>query len=61
MSLTVMVVDGKRFLINEETKASDKVCKDILEQYPSDVIVEFEVPTLADVIPKSLRDIVNDK
>lgn len=59
MSLTVMVINGKRFLINEQSKASDKVCEDILEHYPSDAIVEFDSVRLADVKPKSLKELTN--
>lgn len=37
-----MVVNNTRYLINEESKGADKMCKKILEQYPKDAVVEFD-------------------
>lgn len=60
MSLTVLVVNGKRYLINEESKASDKVCEEIIEHHGSDAIVEFDKVELTDVKPKSLKELINE-
>ena len=48
--MIVMVVNGTRYLINEQSKASDKFCEQILEAYPSDAIVEFDKVKMSDVI-----------
>ena len=49
-NLTVMTVNGDRYLLNTESKASDRVAEDILKQYPSDACVDFTNPTIKDVL-----------
>ena len=44
MSLIVLVVNEDRYLINEESKASDKQCEQILSTYPNDAVVSFDRP-----------------
>ena len=60
MSLTVLVVNGNRHLINEDSKASDATCQTIIEGYGADAIVEFDEVKLADVKPKSLKELINE-
>ena len=60
MSLTVLVVNGNRHLINEDSKASDDTCQTIIEGYGADAIVEFDEVKLADVKPKSLKELINE-
>lgn len=60
MGLIIMVVNEKRILINEDSKVCDKVCEEILEHYPSDAIVEFDVVKLADVKPKTLTELLTN-
>jgi hypothetical protein len=55
MSLEVIIVGGNRFLINTESKGVDNTCEEILKHYPSDAVVEFATPTLADVKLKTLK------
>ena len=51
--MEVMVVNGKRYLINTDLDdhVLDGVCGDILKWYPLDANVEFEAPKMADLIP----------
>ena len=58
MTLTVMVVNGNRFLINEQSSVCDKTCETILSEYGKDAIVEFDEVRLADVERKTLKDII---
>lgn len=37
-----MIVNGNRYLINDQSKVCDEVCAKILETYPSDAIVDFD-------------------
>ncbi len=39
--MTVMVVNGNRYLINDQSKGCDGVCEAILKTYPSDAQIEF--------------------
>ena len=50
--MEVMVVNGKRYLINTDLAdhVLDGVCRDILKWYPSDANVEFD-----DVKPSDIR------
>ena len=48
--LTVMIVNGDRYLLNTESKAADRVAEDILKQYPQDACVDFTNPTIEDVL-----------
>lgn len=58
--MTVLVVNNKRHLINEQSKASDKVCEDIINSYPKDAIVEFDDVKLSDVKPKTLKQLQDE-
>ena len=60
MSLTVLVVDGKRFLINTESKASEKHCEEIIKSFPSDAVVEFDEVKKSDVMPKTLNELIQN-
>ena len=46
-------MNGDRILINTDLDQHvlDSVCEGILEGYPSDAIIEFEAPTMADLMP----------
>ena len=37
--LTLMIVNGDRYLLNTASKAVDRVAEDILKQYPQDACV----------------------
>ena len=49
--LTVMVVNGERYLLNEDSAAIDKDAQDILDAYPVDADVYFTEVTDADINP----------
>jgi hypothetical protein len=40
--MIVMVVNGNRYLINDQSKGCDEVCEAILKTYPSDAQIEFD-------------------
>jgi len=42
MGLTVLVVEGNRYLINPESKAADKECEKIISSYPPTATVSFD-------------------
>tara|TARA_R110002050_G_scaffold3197_1_gene16611 strand:- start:1537 stop:1722 length:186 start_codon:yes stop_codon:yes gene_type:complete len=48
--LITMKVQNKRFLINEDSPAADENIKRILSDFPKDALIEFEKPSLEDVI-----------
>lgn len=39
--MIVMVVNGNRYLVNDQSKGCDEVCEAILKTYPSDAQIEF--------------------
>ena len=45
-----MIINGERYLINEDSKASDKFCEQLINSYPSDALVEFDEVKKSDVI-----------
>jgi hypothetical protein len=60
-TMTTMIVNGKRYLLNTEMcdKAQDETAQRILGAYPKDAVVEFEAPTLQDVAPRTLGQLIN--
>jgi uncharacterized Fe-S center protein len=40
--MTVMVVNGNRYLVNDQSKGCDEACETILKTYPSDAQIEFD-------------------
>lgn len=40
--MIVMVVNGNRYLVNDQSKGCDEVCETILKTYPSDAQIEFD-------------------
>lgn len=50
-SLTVMVVNGTRYLLNEDASCIDQSAKIILDTYPHDAKVHFESPKHEDLFP----------
>jgi len=40
--MIVLVINKKRFLINDKSKAADKVCNDIIKNYPPDATIYFD-------------------
>jgi|DEB0MinimDraft_12_1074336.scaffolds.fasta_scaffold02532_16 hypothetical protein len=58
--MIVLVVNEDRYLINEHSKASDNICKVIINDYPSDAVVDFDEVRLSDVKPKSLNELLNN-
>lgn len=56
-----MVVNGTRYLLNEDSAAVDKCAKDILDAYPADADVYFTNVTDEDINPhKKIREQWND-
>lgn len=49
-NLTVMIVEGDRYLINTESPAVDSSVEDILTKYPKDACIDFTNPTIEDVL-----------
>ena len=52
--MIVLVINKKRFLINDESKAADKRCEDIIKNYPADATVYFDTVKKIDVQPNKL-------
>ena len=50
-NLITMVVNGKRYLLNEDASCIDQSAKLILDTYPRDAEVYFESPTDTDINP----------
>jgi len=48
--LTLMIVNGDRYLLNTASKVADRVAEDILKKYPSDACVDFTNPLIEDVL-----------
>lgn len=48
MGLTVMVVNGTRYLLNEDAASIDQAAKIILDTYPADAEVYFTHPIPSD-------------
>ena len=40
--MTVLVINNNRYLINEKSKAADKVCENLINSYPLDTEVSFD-------------------
>lgn len=57
--LQILIANNNRYLIETESKAVDKTCEEILKHHPTDTIVEFVEPTLEDVKPKKLKELIN--
>ena len=47
----VMVVNGTRYLLNEDARSIDDSAKTILSVYPADASVHFEEPQMEDLLP----------
>lgn len=61
MGLITMVVNGKRYLLNEDAACIDQSAQLILDTYPRDAEVYFESPTEADINPhKAIRALWNE-
>ena len=48
--MKVLVVNGKRFLINEKSSVVDETCERIINNFPHDAVVEFDEVKLSDVL-----------
>jgi hypothetical protein len=48
--LQVLIVNKKRFLINTESAFAENICQDILLRYGRDAVIDWEEPTLQDVL-----------
>lgn len=60
-NLITMVVNGTRYLLNEDAASVDQSAKLILDTYPRDAEVYFESPTEADINPhKAIRALWNE-
>ena len=40
--LSILIVNGDRFLINEASKSVDETCDTICSAYPDDATIEFD-------------------
>ena len=40
--MKVLIVNGKRFLINEKSSVVDQTCERIINNFPHDAVVEFD-------------------
>ena len=40
--LSILIVNGDRFLINEASKSVDETCETICSVYPNDAVIEFD-------------------
>ena len=60
--MEVMIVNGKRHLINDTSTAVDLDCQIILAGYPKDALIEFDEVGYEDVISKvNINNILNNK
>ena len=58
--MEVMIVNGKRYLINDTSPAVDLDCQIILAGYPKDAVIEFDEVRNEDVISKiNINQIIN--
>tara|TARA_B110001452_G_C15089835_1_gene380254 strand:+ start:331 stop:522 length:192 start_codon:yes stop_codon:yes gene_type:complete len=57
--LTILKVEGKRYLLNDSSPTIDNQVNDILSYHPKDALVEFVKPELKDVLPLNIKDILN--
>lgn len=58
--MIVLVVNNKRYLINEESKENDKICENILSSYPKEATVDFDDVRLSDVKLKNLKQLQDE-
>lgn len=49
--LIVMVVNGTRYLLNQDSRSIDDSVKTILDAYPADASVHFEDAQMEDLLP----------
>ena len=40
--LSILIVNGDRYLINESSKSVDETCSSICSSYPDDATIEFD-------------------
>ena len=59
MSLAVLIVNGKRHLINEESNACEKHCKEIIKSYGSDAVVDFDTVKPEDVKRRTVKELID--
>lgn len=60
MALKTLVINNKhRYLINEDSPVGEKVALDIISYHGWDCVVEFAKPTLEDVLPKTVKELIN--
>ena len=48
--LQVLIVNKKRYLINTESVSAEAACKSVLSRHDQDAIIDWENPTLKDVL-----------
>lgn len=58
MSLTILIVNNNRYLINTESKYSDKRCQEIIDSYPDDAVIDFDEVRMSDVTRKTVKDLI---
>ena len=50
--MIVLVVNNNRYLINEQSPACEKMCKQIIKAHPASAVVEFDEVRKSDVVRK---------
>ncbi len=40
--LSILIINGDRYLINEDSKSVDETCNTICSVYPDDALIEFD-------------------
>lgn len=58
VKLAVVVINGKRYLFNEGSKASEKWLNEMIADIP-DAVVDFDEVRPEDVARKTIKDFLN--
>ena len=54
--LSVLIINGDRYLINEASKSVDETCDTICSAYPDDATVEFDTVHPMDLQRSNIRN-----
>jgi len=57
--MIVLKIGKERVLLNELSVSSDKQVSEILERYPQGAQIDFVKPTLKDLLPININEIIN--
>jgi len=53
--LSILIVNGDRYLINEDSKSVDETCSTICSSYPDDATIEFDTVQPIDLSKKLIK------